>query len=73
MSDDLARVILDSLAERDEAASVCPVNRPSWSGGAKPCPLCGASKRETCHRLAGADHAFVNAARAALTAAMGGE
>lgn len=66
MSDDVEKIARGLLAERDEAANICPVNRPSWSGGKNPCPLCGATPRDPCPKVSGADHAFVEAVRSYL-------
>lgn len=60
----LTETLTAALAARDEAASICPVNSPSWRGNRKtPCSLCGVTGREACPKVAGADHALMEVVR----------
>lgn len=62
--DTLRDLIGASLAVRDKRADECPVNRPSWKYGAKPCPKCGAGTGQSCSLIDGANYSFVTAVRA---------
>lgn len=59
--------LLDALETRDANVSECPVNKPSWRGGASSCPKCGLGSGHSCPVITSSDHAFVERARALIT------